>query len=243
MNKITPSRIIFRQSLPNLAVFLLAALLAGTSLGQGERVFDPARWDAAMARFAEQDIASPPKLGAIVLTGSSSIARWNQQSHAALAPLSIIARGFGGSVMEDVVNLLDTVALQYRPRAILIYEGDNDTFYDVPEARIVAQFEQIVARIHRELPETRIYTMSVKPSLARVSVWPQAQNVNRQLAAIAAADDLVYYVDAATPFLKEDGSVMDDIFVEDGLHLNDKGNEIWGRTIRGALMAIEAQHE
>ena len=48
--------------------------------------------------------------------------------------------------------------------------------------------------------------------------------------------DLSHYVDVATPFLWEDGTVMEDIFVEDNLHLNDMGNLIWGATIRAALM-------
>jgi lysophospholipase L1-like esterase len=61
--------------------------------------------------------------------------------------------------------------------------------------------------------------------------------------AIAESDSLVHYIDVASPFLKSDGSVMTDIFVEDGLHLNDKGNEIWGRAIKAGLMKIEGQFE
>jgi len=45
------------------------------------------------------------------------------------------------------------------------------------------------------------------------------------------------------PFLWADGSVMEDIFVEDNLHLNALGNLIWGATIRAALMPLEARHE
>ncbi|MEJ0098590.1 MAG: hypothetical protein WDO12_02095 [Pseudomonadota bacterium] len=33
---------------------------------------------------------------------------------------------------------------------------------------------------------------------------------------------------------------MTDIFVADNLHLNDKGNAIWGATIKAALMPLEA---
>ena len=145
--------------------------------------------------------------------------------------------------MADVLHYLDRVALVYKPRAILIYEGDNDTAFHVPEADIVDQFEQIVARVHAELPQTRIYVLSVKPSLARVDVWPTAQRVSANMQAIAHADPLVHYIDVATPFVTADGSVMDDVFVADGLHLNDKGNEIWGRAIKAGLMKIEGQHE
>jgi lysophospholipase L1-like esterase len=178
-----------------------------------------------------------------VLTGSSSIARWNAESVAALAPLTVIPRGFGGSVMEDVLYHLDRVALRYRPRAILIYEGDNDTAFGIPEDRILAQFQQVVERIHAELPDTRIYVLSVKPSVLRLDVWEQAQAVSAGYRAIAEGDPLVHYVDVASPFLWPDGSVMEDVFIEDNLHLNDLGNLIWGATIRAALMPLEARFE
>ena len=227
----------FRR-IPLFAALLLFAVPAG--FAQQE---DPARWESAMQAFDEQDRASPPPEGAIVLTGSSSIARWNDQAAEALAPLTVIPRGFGGSTMADALYHLDRVALRYKPRAILIYEGDNDTWARIPEATIVDNFKQIVARVHEELPETRIYVMSVKPSVAREEVVGAAQNVNGQLKAIAEADPRVHYVDAVTPFLKADGSVMTDIFVADNLHFNDLGNLIWGSTIRAALMPREARHE
>lgn len=204
---------------------------------------DPTRWDETMQRFEQQDRLHPPPEGAILLTGSSSIARWNDQAVAALAPLTVIPRGFGGSVMGDVLYHLDQVALKYKPRAILIYEGDNDTWYRIPEQKIVGQFQEIVAKVHAALPETRIYVLSVKPSVSRVEVWPAAQKVSESLEAIAHHDPLVYFVDVARPFLKADGHVMTDIFVEDNLHLNDMGNLIWGAAIRAALMPQEARFE
>ena len=222
------------------AVVLL--LLAGQA-GFAQQEIDPTQWESAMQAFDRQDRASPPPEGAIVLTGSSSIARWNDQAAAALAPLTVIARGFGGSTMQDALYHLDRVALRYKPRAILIYEGDNDTWGRIPEEEIVGNFKQIVAKVHEELPETRIYVMSVKPSVARVDVWPAAQKVNGELKAIAAADPLVHYVDAVTPFMTADGTVMTDIFVDDNLHFNTLGNLIWGSTIRAALMPREARHE
>ena len=204
---------------------------------------DPSIWDGAMERFAEQDRVNPPQMGGIVLTGSSSIARWNDQAAKALAPLSVIARGFGGSVMSDLLHHLDTVALKYKPRAILIYEGDNDTAYGIPEKEIVGNLRKIVGKVHAELPETRIYVMAVKPSTLRVGVWENAKRVNAGYMEVAKKDPLVYFVDSATPFLKTDGHVMTDIFVEDGLHLNPMGNLIWGSIIRAALMPQEARYE
>ena len=70
-----------------------------------------------------------------------------------------------------------------------------------------------------------------------------AQQVNAGYREIADEDPLVYYVDVATPFLNNDGTVMTDIFVDDDLHLNELGNSIWGAVIKAALMPVEARFE
>jgi hypothetical protein len=213
----------------------LALVLALSTLSVVAQNTDPSRWEETMAGFERQDRLRAPPENAILLTGSSSIARWNNEAAAALAPLTVIPRGFGGSVMGDVLYHLDRVALRYKPRAILIYEGDNDTSYGIPVEKIIGQFEEIVTRIHAALPQTRIYVLSVKPSVLRANVWNEAQQVSAGYIAIAERDPLVHYVDVATPFLWADGTVMEDVFVEDNL--------IWGSAIRAALMPLEARYE
>lgn len=227
-----------------LGVVGLVALTVSASLF-AQTLPDPTRFEDAIRSFEAQDRSHPPPRGAIVLTGSSSIARWNGQAPRALAPLTVVPRGFGGSVMNDVLYYLDRVALAYEPRAILIYEGDNDTGAGtpIPNEVVLAQLEEIIANVHAASPETRIYVLSVKPSILRWGVWTVAQALNEGYQEIAARDPLVHYIDVATPLLNEDGSVMTDIFIEDGLHLNDRGNAIWGATIKAGLMPIEAQYE
>jgi lysophospholipase L1-like esterase len=206
---------------------------------------DPQRFESSIVEFEQQDKLARPPQGAIVLTGSSSIARWNGQAKAALAPLTVIPRGFGGSVMHDLLHYLDRVALVYKPRAILIYEGDNDTGANppVPNELILDDLRQIIARVHAKLPQCRIYVLSIKPSVLRRARWPVAQEVNAGYKAIAAKDPMVYYVDMAELFLNRDGTVMTDIFIADNLHLNDLGNAIWGAGIKSALMPMEARLE
>ena len=237
MNKNTMSNVVLRLS--------VLFLLAFSFRSYAQQLPNPGRFEGDIARFELQDRANTPPEGAIVLTGSSSIARWNNQAVAVLAPLTVVPRGFGGSVMNDVLHYLDRVALAYKPRAILIYEGDNDTGSrnPIPKELILDQLAQIITKVHEELPESRIYVLSVKPSILRWSVWSEAQAVNAGYKTIADNDPLVYYVDVATPFLNSDGTVMEDIFVADNLHFNDLGNLIWGATIRAALMPIEARFE
>lgn len=226
-----------------ITAIALCGILAVSAPSLAQRGTDPSIWDEAMRRFAEMDRRDPPEPGGIVLTGSSSIARWNVQAADALAPLTVIPRGFGGSVMNDVLFHLDHVALKYRPRAIVIYEGDNDTAFGIAKDVILSGLKEIITRVHEALPETRIYVMAVKPSTLRVNVWNDALEVNAAYQEVAKSDPLVFFIDSASPFLREDGKVMTDIFVDDGLHLNVTGNLIWGSIIRAALMPREARYE
>lgn len=227
-------------------VFLpLFVILGAAALAVAQtRTIDPTRFEEAVRAFEAEDRAMMPPEGAIVVTGSSSIRRWHPTLKQDLAPLTVIPRGFGGSTMQDVEHFLERIVLAYEPRAVVIYEGDNDTgAYGVPPAEIAGRLEAIVDRIHAALPAARVYVMSVKPSLARAAVWDKAQETNALYQALAAGNGLVSYIDVATPFLGADGKVLDDVFIEDGLHLNEKGTRIWAATIKAALMAGEARHE
>lgn len=228
-----------RAFLPLFVILGAAALVAAQT-----RTIDPTRFEEAVRAFEAEDRAMMPPEGAIVVTGSSSIRRWHPTLKQDLAPLTVIPRGFGGSTMQDVEHFLERIVLAYEPRAVVIYEGDNDTgAYGVPPAEIAGRLEAVVDRIHAALPATRVYVMSVKPSLARAAVWDKAQETNALYQALAAGNGLVSYIDVATPFLGADGKVLDDVFIEDGLHLNEKGTRIWAATIKAALMAGEARHE
>lgn len=221
---------------------LLLAVFSTQVLAQ--ELPDPSRFEQSIEAFEAQDKVSPAPANAIVLTGSSSIMLWNEDAPADLAPLTVIPRGFGGSIMNDALHYLDRVALTYKPRAILLYEGDNDTGRNnIPTQMIISQLQEIIARIHAELPEARIYVLSVKPSIAREATWPAALEVNERYQELAAADPLLHYIDVATPFLNADGTVMTDIFRADDLHLNDKGYDIWAAAIKEVLMKYEAQYE
>ncbi|HQZ15504.1 MAG TPA: GDSL-type esterase/lipase family protein, partial [Vicinamibacteria bacterium] len=224
-----------------LAVLFLGGLsgIAGAQPAAPPKI-DPLRFTEEIEAFEKEDKATPPPKDAILVTGASSIRRWHPTIKEDLAPLTIIPRGFGGSTMEDALYWLDRVALVYKPRAIVLYEGDNDTGrFRVPPAKIAEQFGHIVKRIHAALPKARIYVIGIKPSVSRWDVWPVSVEANKLLKAIADKDDLVDYIDVATPMLQPDGKVMTDIFVEDNLHLNPKGYKIWSAAVRAVLVPAE----
>ena len=204
---------------------------------------DPERFRGAIDAFLATDAESMPARGAVVATGSSSMRGWHGRIADDLAPLTIIPRGFGGSNMHDVRHFLDELVLRHEPRAILLYEGDNDVAAGLSPEQILAEFDAIDSRVAERLPETRIYILAVKPSIARWQLWPTMAATNDLFKARADADPRLTFIDIATPMLGEDGKPLAEIFVADMLHMNGKGYDIWRDAVRPVLVLAERAYE
>lgn len=204
---------------------------------------DPERFRQAIDTFAASELKQPSPTGAIVATGSSSMLGWHSRIATDLQPLTIIPRGFGGSNMYDVRYFLDDLVLRYKPRAVMLYEGDNDAFLGASSAQVLDHFDAIVARIHAALPETRLYILAVKPSISRWSIWPAMRETNGLLKSRCDDNPLLTYVDVATPMFGADNMPIRDIFLPDMLHMKDAGYDIWRDAVRPVVVSAEAQYE
>jgi lysophospholipase L1-like esterase len=201
------------------------------------------RWKTTMGGFQLEDEIIGERPGAIVATGSSSMRFWDHRIHKDLSPLTIISRGFGGSNMNDVLAFLDTLVLKHKPRAVMLYEGDNDVAQGVPVEVILETFGKAIGKIHAQDSNIRIYLLSVKPSISRTEMWPTMLEVNRGLENMAKADQRITYIDVATPMLNADGSIRDDLFVSDQLHMNQMGYDIWRNVVAPVLIENEIRFE
>ena len=204
---------------------------------------DPARFEESIKRFEFADDEQPPPMGAIVCIGSSSIRGWHDSIQSDLAPLTVIPRGFRGSNMNDALHYADRIVLPYRPRAIVLYEGDNDVAQGIRPQTIADTFRLFVDKIHEELPECRIYFLSIKPSIKRWQLWLKMKKANRLIAAECSKDKRLTYVDVASAMLDERGNPRVEIFQEDDLHMTRSGYTLWQNTLKPILSETELQYE
>jgi len=204
---------------------------------------DPARLEPEVQAFEAAARDSAPPAGAIVCVGSSSMRMWHDRIAADLSPLTVVPRGFGGSTMYDALVYLPRLVLGLEPRALLLYEGDNDIDFGVAPEGVAATFAALVEETEAALPGTRIYVLSIKPSPARWKLWPAMEEANRLLAGACDADSLLTYIDVATPMLGPDGRPLRTIFLPDSLHMNANGYAIWTEAIRPVLVGGEGGWE
>lgn len=208
----------FRRAGALAAALLVAAVLV--------RAQDPTRLESEIAAFERADAAKPPPPAPVVFTGSSSIRMWPALA-AAFPDQPVLNRGFGGSEMSDLLHYFDRVVTVYRPPLVVVYEGDNDLAAGESPARVLAEYEQFVARVHAALPGTGILLLAVKPSPSRAA-WMDAQRaLNAGLRDLAAFDPAVGLVDVFTPMLGSDGLPRRELFLSDQLHLTPAGYAVW----------------
>jgi lysophospholipase L1-like esterase len=243
-----------RLSRRNFAIlFVLSALFMG--VGVRERGFSytlfaqaqapapaaaPARvqdWEPTIQKFEEADKTNPPTRDSIIFTGSSSIVRWSTLAED-MKPLPVVNRAFGGSQFTDVNQYAKRIVVAYRPRAVVIYAGDNDLAANSPKTpeSVANDFKQFVQIVRADLPDTWIYVISIKPSKLRWNEWPKMQAANRMMQDFIRTQKRVQYIDVATPMFDAQGNLPADLFVADGLHPTPKCYAIWTSVIRPVLM-------
>lgn len=211
--------------------------------GGGKAYGNPTHFEEDIKRFEAGDRKAPPPRGAIVCIGSSSMRGWHKSIQDDLAPLTVIPRGFGGSNMNDALYYADRIILPYKPRAVVVYEGDNDTAQGISPQTIAATFQAFTEKIHGELPDCRIYVLSIKPSIQRWHLWPAMKEANRLMAALCEKDERLTFVDVATGMLNSEGTPRKEIFAEDNLHMTAGGYVIWREALRPVLLESELQYE
>lgn len=178
-----------------------------------------------------------PQARPIIFVGSSSIVLWDTLAED-MSPLPVLNRGFGGAHMSHVLYNAGRIVIPLRPRAVLVYAGDNDLDARTGKTAetVVREFQQLVELLHAEVPDALVYFLSIKPSKLRWARWPEMQRANRAIRDWVGGDPRLHYVDVSTPLLAESGKPRDDVFLFDGLHLSATGYALWSARVRSALL-------
>jgi len=155
-----------------------------------------------------------------------------------MMPLDVINRGFGGSQYSDLNQYAKRIVIAYHPRAVVVYEGDNDLAAgSIKTPKSVANDARaFVQIIHSALPETWIYILSIKPSKARWNEWPKMKAANGMIRDFSRTQKRVRYIDLASAMFDTQGNLRADLFVEDGLHPTQKCYELWTSIIKPVLL-------
>jgi lysophospholipase L1-like esterase len=169
----------------------------------------------------------------IVFTGSSSVRLWKKLEQS-FPNHQIVNSGFGGSQSTDLLYFLNDLVLSYNPKQVFIYEGDNDLWAKKRPKQVLDTTEEIIRRIKTSNSSTQIILIAAKPSISRWKIRGKYKSLNRKFERLAKKDTQIDYVDVWHPMLN-DRKLKTDIFIEDGLHMNQKGYDIWYEAIKNLI--------
>ena len=197
----------------------------------GDEQPDFQRWEKDITRFEDQIKNGSAAKGEVLFIGSSSIRMWKLKD--SFPDREYINFGFGGSEVADSLHFFDRVVKPLQPKVIVMYAGDNDIAKGKSAERVHSDFQKFVARMKADLPpETRLLYVAIKPSLKRWELRETMSAANALISGECERDDRLDYVDIWRPMLGEDGKPRPELFANDGLHLNDRGYELWTSQVK-----------
>jgi lysophospholipase L1-like esterase len=187
--------------------------------------------------FKKQDSIHFPPKHAILFLGSSSFRKW-EDVQKYFPGYTIINRGFGGSTIPDAMRYLNEIVFPYEPKQVVIYEGDNDlaSSDNITADSVLNRFEKLFSLIRKHLPNTAIAFVSIKPSPSREKLMPEMQEANSMIKTFLSHQKNAAFIDVYHVMLNKDGTPDKSLFIEDELHMNDKGYHIWQRIIKPYLL-------
>ena len=185
--------------------------------------------------FKRLDKENFPEKGKILFTGSSSIRFWDSLEKD-MEPLEVLNRGFGGAQISHVIYHFEEIIKPYEPKAIVFFCGTNDlTALKTPE-ETVHDFKKFYSLIRNQFGNIKVYMIGIKPSVDRFYLDEEEKIFNNSIKLLASEDAYLEYIDVWDSMLNEDGSRMPELYIEDGLHMNKKGYEVWTRLVRKSLL-------
>ncbi|MBO6535893.1 MAG: hypothetical protein JJ966_06685 [Balneolaceae bacterium] len=212
-----------------LSLLLLLPILLYSTAVNGQ---DPTRFASEIAIIAEREFEKSTTEPTVVFTGSSSIRMWGNLE-SSFPSYQVLNNGFGGSEFSDLMHYREELIYRFRPDMVFIYEGDNDVNSGKPTEEILEDAILLLSDIQATLPDAQLFLIAAKPSIARWHLKDEYERLNKALLELTETADFkdITFIDIWSPMLDDSGEVLDDIFISDNLHMNEKGYSIWETVI------------
>jgi lysophospholipase L1-like esterase len=168
--------------------------------------------------------------------GSSSIHRWTSLKRD-MTPWTAHNRGINSATYADILPRFAHIdPAQGRPRAIILYAGENDIATGVPVRTVIHQLAAFLDLRRQKFGDLPVLILSMKPSPARAASLPDQRLFNAAVQQMIAHMPASFYADITSPLLK-DGELGDN-YQPDGVHMSAQGYRIWADVVRHRLKQI-----
>ena len=174
--------------------------------------------------------------GAIIMLGDSHSEYGGDWNRFFPNASKIINRGIIGDDSHGIYSRLDQV-LPYKPDKIFFECGINDLSHGWTVERTFQGVINVIETIRKTCPRTKLYIQSLLPLNENVGIWKLLKGkedmiiqLNEKLKRYCTANNLVF-IDLYHPLLGINSKEMHPDYCRDGLHLTNKGYEVWANAI------------
>lgn len=192
------------------------------------------RFENEIKAFEAGDKRKPVKPGETLFIGSSTFRLWRnleqefQNEHA-------VNRAFGGATIDEINHYANRIVIPYKPSRIVFYAGTNDLADGDSAKDVYEDFLEFERIVHKSLPKTKIYFVSVNPGPSRVKLQKLYDETNSLVSREAQRSHRFKFVDIRPVMYDSKGRLKEQLFGFDRLHMNKAGQDLWEPIIKDAL--------
>jgi len=186
--------------------------------------------------FKKLDRIHPPPKNGVLFIGSSSLRKWTDLEKT-FSAYQAINRGFGGSTLTDAIFYVNDLIGPYQPRQVVVYSGENDIAYkNVPADTVLNRFKTLFNLVRQKLPLVPVAFISIKPSPSRAKFQPTVIESNKLIKKYLRGQQKTAFINIYDRMLDKEKQMRPELYVEDQLHMNEKGYAIWTKAIKPHLI-------
>lgn len=174
--------------------------------------------------------------------GSSSIVYW-ESLKTDFKAYSVVKAGFGGSRIQDAIDVFDRIVLPYHPRLLVMFCGTNDINGEADSAlaeTLRDKVDEFARLVKTKLPQSQFFYIALTPAPSRFHVLTEVIKANRLIKHLAKEKGFTF-IDLQSEFLEE-GKPKPELFIGDMLHMNAKGYDQWIASIKPMVDQAMRKH-
>ena len=175
--------------------------------------------------------------GGVLIMGSSTMDYWADWQTDIGNRLGYNV-GIGGTIVEDWLYAYDKLVKPFNPSTILIYLGGNN-INNMGHTGQYAEslMENLLNKMHADFPDAEIYyiySMAVPSCYKGGKFNYEYGQFIEEMKKLVADTNWLNGIDTFTSLTK-DGEARKDLYRDDGIHLNEKGYDIFAQIINDAV--------
>lgn len=174
------------------------------------------------------------KKGGIIFLGNSITEGYDFDKY--FNKTKIINRGINSDHTDGLIERLQYSVIDLQPSKLFILIGINDIGAQDSDSTILENYDLLFELISKNIPDTEVFTHSILPTTAKWKNCPPEKiiRLNKQIK----QKSLNYnfnWIDIYTLFV-DDNTFLKSELTSDGLHLNNKGYQLWTNVLSTYLL-------